>query len=218
MREACSLPWVIFARIRRVRETLIGEVEALVARVGTHPVWGYAHCLRVHSLARDLAAEEGIPYDTEILRVSTLLHDIGLYKAYALREAPDHARRSAVVASRILKDGDFPPRATKVALDAIEHHPPGTPAGSTAESALLKDAVALDYLGAIGMSRILAMVGVEEDVTDIPAAIWHAENLRRRIPDLLIFESSRDVADERVAQMDDFLDDLRSATDKLKLL
>jgi hypothetical protein len=38
-------------------KSLADEVEALVARVGTHPVWGYAHCLRVHALAEELAAE-----------------------------------------------------------------------------------------------------------------------------------------------------------------
>ena len=37
---------------------LTDEVEALVARVGIHPVWGYAHCLRVHALAEELARTE----------------------------------------------------------------------------------------------------------------------------------------------------------------
>src|ERR671916_1552657 len=167
---------------------LVEEVEELVARVGVHPVWGYAHCLRVHALAEELAKAERVSYDKEILRLAALLHDVGLYKAYAFREAPDHATRSAAVAERILRDGDFPPQATRAVLDAILHHPPGTPSGTSVEAALLKDAVALDYLGAIGLSRVLAMVGLEDDIPDIPAAIWHAENLRRQIPGLLVFE------------------------------
>lgn len=197
---------------------LVEEVEALVARVGTHPVWGYAHCLRVHALAGELARSERIHHDREILRIAALLHDVGLYKAYAFREAPDHARRSADVAERILKDGDFPPQATKVVIEAILAHPPGAASGTSMESALLKDAVALDYLGAIGLSRILAMVGTEDDVPDIPAALWQAENLRRKIPGLLIFESSKGLARERILEMDDFLQDLRGATNNLKLL
>jgi uncharacterized protein len=197
---------------------LVDEVEALVARVGTHPVWGHAHCLRVHALAEELAASEQLSYDAEILRISALLHDVGLYKPYAFREAPDHAKRSADVAERILKDGDYPPQATKAVLDAILHHPPGAPPGGSSEAALLKDAVALDYLGAIGLSRVLAMVGTEDDVPDIPAALWHAESLRRRIPGLLLFESSKSIARERVIEMDDFLRSLRNATENLKLL
>ena len=197
---------------------LVEEVEELVARVGTHPVWGYAHCVRVRALAEELAEAERVSYDAEILRIAALLHDVGLYKAYAFREAPDHARRSADVAERLLRDGDFPPQATKAVLDAIAHHPPGDPSAGSTEAALLKDAVALDYLGAIGLSRVLAMVGTEEDIPDIPAALWHAESLRRRIPGLLVFESSRGIARQRIIEMDDFLRNLRDATDNLKLL
>lgn len=198
--------------------SVVAEIEEIVARVGKHPVWGYAHCLRVHALAEELAASERLSYDPEILRIAALLHDIGLYKAYTLREGTDHAKRSAAVAERLLKDHDFPPQATRVVIDAIEHHPPGTPPGTTTEAALLKDAVALDYLGAIGLSRVLAMVGMEEDVPDIPAAIWHAESLRRQIPDLLVYPGSKDIARGRIEEMDDFLNDLRNATGKLKLL
>jgi uncharacterized protein len=197
---------------------LADEVEALVARVGIHPVWGYAHCRRVHALAEELARSERIPHDAEILRIAALLHDVGLYKAYAFREAPDHARRSAEVAERVLKDEDFPPQATRAVVEAILSHPPGAPSGSSAESALLKDAVALDYLGAIGLSRVLAMVGTEHDVPDIPAALWQAESLRRQVPGLLIFEASRGVARERIIEMDVFLQYLRNATNNLRLL
>ena len=197
---------------------LLDEVEALVARAGTDPIWGYAHCRRVHALAEDLAKAERLSYDREILRAAALLHDIGLYKAYALRDAPDHASRSATVAERILRDGDFPPQATRAVIDAILHHPPGTPSGTSVEAALLKDAVALDYLGAIGLSRVLAMVGLEEDIPNIPAAIWHAENLRRQIPTLLVFQRSKLLARERMLEMDDFMRGLRGATSKLKLL
>jgi uncharacterized protein len=196
----------------------IEEIEALVARVGTHPVWGYAHCLRVHALAVDLARSEGVSYDAEILRIAALLHDIGLYKVYALREPPDHAKRSAAVARRILHDLDFPSQASQAVVEAIERHPPGTPPDAAVETVLLKDAVALDYLGAIGIARVLAMVGIEDDVPDIRSALWHAESLRQKIPGLLILQGSRDLARRRIREMDAFLDDLRDATAKLKLL
>lgn len=196
----------------------VEEIEALVARVGKHPVYGYAHCLRVHALAVDLARSEGTSYDAEILHVSALLHDIGLYKAYALREPPDHAKRSAVVARGVLQDLDFPSQAGQAVIEAIDHHPPGTSPGAAVESVLLKDAVALDYLGAIGVSRVLAMVGIEDDVPDIPTALWHVESLRQKIPGLLVLQSSKDLACRRIRAMDDFLEDLRDATAKLKLL
>jgi len=194
------------------------EVEALVVRVGTHPVYGYAHCLRVYALAEDLAVSENVSYDTEILRAAALLHDVGLYKAYARREPADHAKRSALVARRILQDWDFPPQASQAVIEAIELHPPGVPGSAASETILLKDAIGLDYLGAIGLSRMLAMVGTEDDVPDIPTAIWNAESLRQKIPNLLVLQSSKDLAARRIREMEDFFEDLRDATAKLKLL
>ena len=194
------------------------EIEALVARVGTHPVYGYAHCLRVYTLAKELAALEDVTYDEEILRAAALLHDVGLYKAYALREPPDHAKRSAVVARRILQDWDFPPQAGQAVIEAIERHPPGVPGSAASETILLKDAIGLDYLGAIGVARMLAMVGTEEDVPDIRTAIWNAESLRQKIPDLLVLSSSKELARRRIREMEDLFADLRDATAGLKLL
>jgi uncharacterized protein len=197
---------------------IVEEVETLVSRAGNHPIWGYDHCLRVFVLAEKLAKAERLDYDVEILRLSALLHDIGLYRAYSLREGADHARRSVAVAARMLRDGNFPPQATRVVLDAIEHHPPGASPGRSTEAALLKDAVALDYLGVVGLSRVLAMVGLEEDVPNLTAAVRHAMSLRRTLPDLLYFEASRRLAHERVLEMDDFFQNLESATANLKLL
>ena len=194
------------------------EVERLVSRAGTHPVWGYAHCLRVYALAGELAEAEGLDYDPEVLRLAALLHDIGLYRAYRLREGADHVRRSVAVATRLLRDGDFPPSATRLVLDAIEHHPPGAPPGRSTEALLLKEAVALDYLGAVGISRVLAMVGLEDEVPDVPAAVKHAKSLRLRIPPLLQLDAAHALAHERVIEVDDFFANLEGATKNLKLL
>jgi uncharacterized protein len=207
----------LFARLSCMKPVL-EEIEALVARVGTHPVYGYSHCLRVYALAEELATLEEVSYDTEILRAAALLHDVGLYKAYARREPADHAKRSALVAHRILQDWDFPPQASQAVIEAIERHPPGVPGSAASETILLKDAIGLDYLGAIGVSRMLAMVGTEDDVPDIPTAIWNAESLRQKIPDLLVLQSSKDLAARRIREMEDFFEDLRDATGKLKLL
>lgn len=196
----------------------VEEVEALVARVGTHPVWGYAHCRRVHELAKQLAEDERISYNPEVLQISALLHDIGLYKAYNLREARDHARRSATVARRILRDLDFPEEATRAVLDAVLHHPPGPERGRWVEGTLLKEAVALDYLGAVGIGRVVSMVGLEDDVPDLPSAVRHAESLHRSIPGFLVLQSSSYIARERGIQAQSFFMDLKDATRNLELL
>lgn len=196
----------------------VNSVEEIVARVGTHPVWGYSHCLRVYELSKDIARDEDIEHDDEILRLASLLHDIGLYRAYNLREAANHAERSAFVAGRILRDADFPPLAMRSVVEAVRAHQPGSEPAASVESSLLNDAVCLDYLGSVGMSRILAMVGSEDDVPDIRTAVSHAEGLRRTLPGMLKHESSRQIAAERVVETDDFIETLRLSTKNLKLL
>lgn len=163
---------------------MVEEVDALVARVGKHPVWGYGHCVWVHSLAEELARAERLSYDAESLRVAALLHDVGLYKAYAMREPAQHAKRSPAVAQGILNDADFPSQAARTAIEAIEAHPPGHPPGhplatcraprpaparrppssstpspwSTSASSASPE-----------VSRVPARVGTEDDVADLRA-------------------------------------------------
>jgi uncharacterized protein len=197
---------------------MVSDIESLVARAGTDPVWGYAHCLRVHDMAQRLAREERLEYDEEILRISCLLHDIGLYKAYNLKEGADHVARSVRVAERLLRERSFPPRATRTVLDAIEHHSPDSKPGRSVEATLLKEAVALDYLGNIGVARVMAMVGSEDEVPDFPAAVHHIEVLSNRVPLLLRLGSSRLIARERVAEMNYFVRSLSRETAGLNLL
>ena len=199
-------------------KSLVKEIEARVARAGTDPIWGYNHCRRVYAQARELARLERLSHDPELLYIAALMHDVGLYKAYSHRREPDHARRSAAVAGQLLRDGNLPAHDIQVVLDAIENHPPGAFNGSSVEAALLKDAVALDYLGAIGISRVLAMVGNEEDVPDQGAAIRHAESLHKSMPGFLILESSKQVARDRTREKEHFVSDLRDATMNLELL
>ena len=198
--------------------SLTEEIEGIVARAGTHPVWGYAHCLRVHALACRIAEAEDFDYDEEILHLSALLHDVGLYRAYARGEGRDHNRRSAAAARRILRDRDFPDKRAKTVIEAIERHPPGVKPGRSVEGALLKDAVVLDYLGAIGLSRVFAMVGVEEEVPDLPSALRHAESLRRQLPGVLLLESSREISEVRCLQMDNFFEDIKGSMTAKKFL
>lgn len=199
-------------------KTLVKEIESRVARAGTDPIWGYNHCRRVYALARELARLERLSHDPELLYIAALLHDVGLYKAYSHRKEPDHARRSAAVAEQLLRDGNVPARDIQVVLDAIKNHPPGAFTGVSVEAALLKDAVVLDYLGAVGISRVLAMVGTEEEVPDLGAAIKHSESLHESLPGYLLLESSRHVARDRLQEKDNFLNDVHGATMDLKLL
>ena len=62
------------------------------------------------------------------------------------------------------------------------------------------------------------MVGLEEDVPNLAAAIRHALSLRHTLPDLLYFDAARRLAHERVLEMDAFFRSLENATANMKLL
>jgi len=63
---------------------------------------------------------------------------------------------------------------------------------------LLKDAIALDYLSAVGIGRVI-------------------ENLHRNIPGFLILDSNFYIARERAIQAQSFSMDLKDATRSLEL-
>ena len=46
-----SRPRDLFARLSAMK-TVLEEIEEHIARVGTHPVYGYVHCLRVFAWLR----------------------------------------------------------------------------------------------------------------------------------------------------------------------
>ena len=62
------------------------------------------------------------------------------------------------------------------------------------------------------------MVGLEDDVPDLPSAVRHAESLHRSIPGFLILDSSSYIARERAIQAQSFFMDLKEATRSLELL
>ena len=200
-------------------KTVVEEIEAHIARVGTDPVYGYAHCLRVFALAEELAASEEVSYDAEILRVGPPCTAVGLYSVPDPQGSHPTTRSARRWWPAVSSGLGFPP-AGEPGCHRGHRTPPARRVHkrSPSETILPQDAIALDYLGAIGISRMLAMVGTEDDVPDIRSAIWNAESLRQKIPDLLVLQSSKDLASRRIREMEDFLEDLRDATAKLKLL
>jgi len=118
------------------------------------------HTLRVYNLCLKLTQGlKGI--DLEIIQLAALLHDIGGFKE--LRDKTGkvcHARESAKVAKKILKNFKYP----KEKIDKIIHcilahrHRTGVKP-ETKEAKILFDADKLDALGAIGVARAYIWIG-----------------------------------------------------------
>lgn len=71
-----------------------------------HSAWGWRHSERDFLLARQIARDEGLAIDEDVLFAAAFLHDSGAIPPFA-KDGVDHAVRSAELAeARILHDAD----------------------------------------------------------------------------------------------------------------
>jgi uncharacterized protein len=74
---------------------------------------------------------------------------------------------------------------------------------------VLHDADTLNFLGAIGVTRIISLTTREELATDLPAAVATLENFSRQLPASLVTATAKAMAADRVQEMESFLAALR---------
>lgn len=137
------------------------ELIDIVDKSGAHPALGVKHCFRVYHLAKELSS--GLILDDEVLYTAAMLHDLGKYPIYALKNI-DHALRSKGVASNILQQMNFSPNKLPIVLDAIENHMYYSEPGRSDEAVYLRDSDMLDNFGNIGLMRLFSLVG-HDDLT-----------------------------------------------------
>jgi hypothetical protein len=132
------------------------KVTAFAAEHFKNPAWGFSHSQRDYRLARSLAASDHVALDDDVLFAAAYLHDMGAFDPWA-NEKQEHGDISAGKIDLVLADSDFP----KAKLDAVRaacrtHMFNFTPVGP--EARYLHDADALDWMGAIGIARMLPFV------------------------------------------------------------
>ncbi len=121
-----------------------------------NPAWGYTHSVRDYELARSLAASDHITLDDDVLYAAAYLHDMAAFPPWAKPQV-DHADEAAAVVDTVLKGTGFPMSKIDAVRGAIRTHMyQRDPVGP--EALYLHDADALDWLGAIGVARIIALV------------------------------------------------------------
>jgi HD superfamily phosphohydrolase YqeK len=191
-------------------------VRAFAAKHFKNPAWGYSHCLRDYALAKQLAGADHVILDDDVLYAAAYLHDIAAFAPWEDTKV-DHSDVGAGVVDSILMDTGFPMTKIEAVRAAIRTHMyyrnPVAP-----EALYLHDADALDWLGAIGVARIMALVDPNGGAPDGPkAAAMLADNLSK-VPTRVLSPAGRALVPERKAQLAKFLDDLRRQTDNLGTL
>jgi HD domain len=191
-------------------------VRIFSAKHFRNPAWGYSHCVRDYLLARELAAADHIMLDDDVLFAAAYLHDMAAFAPWE-KQNVDHADEAAQIVDTVLKGTRFPMSKIDAVRGAIRTHMyDRDPVGP--EALYLHDADALDWLGAIGIARVIALVDPNGGAPDGPAAVRMLEDYLANVPARVISPAGRARVPQRKAELEHFLESLRSESQDLKNL
>lgn len=172
-----------------------------------HPGWGWRHSERDYLLGMEIARVEGLTVDEDVMFAAAFLHDWGGIEPFAV-QGVDHAARSVELAEPFLREAGFPMEKFPAVRAAILGHMyDKEPEG--AEAVALHDADLIDFLGATGAARMLAVTG---DRPDYDQALQRIERFAADLPGRLKTEAARGMAEPRLEIMRAFLAELRRET------
>lgn len=193
-------------------------VRQFAAQHFKHPAWGYSHSVRDYELAKTLAAADHVTLDDDVLFAAAYLHDMAAFAPWDReKEGIDHADEGARVADAVLMNTGFPSAKIDAVRNAIRTHMfDRKPVG--AEAVYLHDADALDWLGAIGVARVMALVDPNGGDPNGPKAVKMLEDNLARVPDGVVSPAGRKRLPDLRRELADFLKDLRRETDGYRAL
>jgi len=183
----------------------------------THPAWGTTHFQRVYELAIKLVEKLNLDVDRDSLFAAAYLHDIGAFEPYR-QEGKDHSEVAIKNCSEILLSIGFPKDKIDLVKDIIKGHMFNAIPSDIKESKILHDADTLDFMGIIGISRILAIVGIEDWTPDLKSAIFLIQKFHDELPLKLCTTAAKEICNKRIFEMKDFLTKLSQQTNKFDLL
>jgi uncharacterized protein len=178
-----------------------------------HSAWGVAHCERNYVLALAVAKEEELKVDEDVLYAAAFFHDIGAFEPY-LREEVNHGERSADVAGEILKRAGFPADKVPKVEEAIRGHMFYARVGESPEAVVLHDADTLDFMGNIGIARILSLTGKHRWAQTLREAINTIEKFSTELPDKLVTKAAKKIAEKRAAESKKFVEAINAQSNQ----
>lgn len=181
-----------------------------------NPAWGYSHCIRDYELANQLASTDHVKLDDDVLFAASYLHDMAAFPPWE-KSGVDHADEAATVVETVLSGTGFPMSKLDAVRGAIRTHMfARDPVGP--EARYLHDADALDWLGAIGVARIIGLVDAAGGKPTGPEVIPMLESNLKAVPARVMTPAGKALVAPRVAELQQFLSDLRRETGDLRTL
>lgn len=174
-----------------------------------HPAWGWQHSERDYLLAVRLAKGDHLKIDTDVLFAAAFLHDMSAFMPCADKKM-EHGECAATQAQKMLEGTGFPMQKLAAVQQAERGHMYYSKPGSDPTAIVLHDADSLDFLGAIGAARIIALTGAQ--APSFAPAIKTLNGFLKEIPPSLITNTAKRIGANRVAQLKAFLDNLQQET------
>jgi len=181
-----------------------------------NPAWGYSHCIRDYELANQLAAADHVKLDDDVLFAAAYLHDMAAFAPWE-KAGVDHQDQAAKIVDTVLSGTGFPMAKIEAVRGAIRTHMfQRDPVGP--EARYLHDADALDWLGAIGVARIIGLVDANGGKPTGPEVIPMLESNLKDVPARVLTPAGKALVAPRAAELQHFLSDLRRETADLRTL
>jgi uncharacterized protein len=162
-----------------------------------HPAWGWQHSERDYLLAMEFAKDDGIAVDPDVVFAAAMMHDMAAF-------APWDAEMKG---PPILRDAGFPMQKI-AAVQAAESGHMFYSDAKLPEAIVLHDADSVDFLGDIGIARIIATVG--EGKPSMNGALATLQSFISRIPPRLITKAAQRAAVPRIAEMNAFMERMKA--------
>lgn len=171
-----------------------------------HPSWGLAHSERDYQTTYLLARGQGIAIDLDVLFACAFLHDLGGLGQFK-KEGVDHAVRSAELSDAILQPTGFPMEKLPQVKEMILGHTYYGPVPQSKAAFLFRDADILDFLGTIGIARILAITEESKNPA-LASTVGLINSFITDLPPKISSPMAQNLAKKRTLEMKSFIQSL----------
>jgi len=174
-----------------------------------HTAWGLEHSERDYLLALKLGQQEDLEIDLDVLFAAAFLHDMGAFEPYSERGS-DHSQVAADSMAEVLEPSGFPMEKLPLVQGAALAHMYYSAVPDEPHAQVLHDADTLNFLGAVGITRIISLTTREGMAEDLPTAIATLDNMSQQLPASLVLETSKQLGNQRASEMRAFISALRN--------
>jgi uncharacterized protein len=177
-----------------------------------HSIWGIAHSERDYQVAVKLGEREKVSFSGDVLFAAAFLHDLGAIEPFRVK-GMDHAVRSAELALPLLLAYGLPlEMIARVQHVILGHMYDPVEKPLSIEAVLFHDADTLDFLGTIGVIRIVGLTDRHGWAPDLPGALSTLKDWTDELPGKFITESAKREAKWRSVETNFFLESLDKYT------